>query len=144
MKREDLLLAVLAAAGGRPYQPVQIQKVMFLLDRNVPELITDGEPYGFEPYDYGPFDKQVYKDAEHLSHINLAEITPSPNGRWKRYAASGEGFERGEAILDGLSDEHRSYIEAISQWVRSLGFNQLVKSIYEAYPEMKSNSIFAD
>ena len=144
MKREEMLLAVLAAAGGRPYQPVQIQKVMFLLDRNVPELITDGERYHFEPYDYGPFDKQVYKDAEQLSFFDLVEITHSPNGRWKRYAASGEGWERGRAILDDLPAAHRSYIEAISQWVRSLGFNQLVKSIYEAYPEMKTNSIFAE
>ena len=144
MKREDLLLAALAAAGGHAYQPVQVQKAMFLLDQNVPELITDGECYQFEPYDYGPFDKQVYKDAETLHEWGFAEITSSPNGRWKRYAASGEGLERGEAILNGLSDAHRTYIEAISQWVRSLSFNELVKSIYAVYPDMKKNSIFVD
>ena len=144
MKREDLLLAVLAAAEGRAYQPVQIQKVMFLLDQNVPELITDGDGYNFEPYDYGPFDKQVYKDAETLNSFDFAEITSSPNGRWKRYAASGEGLERGEAILDSLSEAHKNYVCAISEWVRSLGFNQLVKSVYEAYPDMKRNSIFVD
>ena len=144
MKREELLLAVLAAAGGRTYQPVQIQKALFLLDQNVPELITDGERYHFEPYDYGPFDKQVYKDAERWSLFDLVEITSSPNGRWKRYAVSEEGLERGEALLGTLSDDYRVYIEAISEWVRSLGFNELVKSIYAVYPDMKKNSVFVN
>ena len=144
MKREELLLAVLAAARGRAYQPVQIQKAMFLLNQNVPDLITGGDGYNFEPYDYGPFDKQVYKDAETLSGFGLVEVTPAPSGRWKRYAVSGEGLECGEALLQDLSKEHRKYIEDISKWVRSLGFNQLVKSVYDAYPEMKKNSIFAE
>ena len=144
MKREELLLAVLAAARERAYQPVQIQKAMFLLDQNVPEIITDGDRYNFEPYDYGPFDKRVYKDAERWSLFGLAEITPSPNGRWKRYAVSEKGLERGEALLDALSDDYRAYIMAISEWVRSLGFNEVVKSSYTVYPDMKKNSVFVD
>jgi hypothetical protein len=30
----------------------------------------------------------------------------------------------------------------VSDWVRAQSFNSLVKAIYDAYPEMKVNSIF--
>jgi hypothetical protein len=34
------------------------------------------------------------------------------------------------------------YIQRISDWVRVLSFNRLVKSVYEAYPHMRAHSIF--
>ena len=144
MKREDVLLAILAVADGRGYQPVQMQKAMFLLQQNLSGLITEGECYYFEPYDYGPFDKQVYEDAETLSCSDLVEITKSPNGRWKTYAASALGSERGTAVLQTLPKDYQGYISAVSSWVRSLGFNELVKSIYAMYPDMKKNSVFVN
>jgi hypothetical protein len=57
--RQQLLLAILAAAKGRSYSPVQIQKAVFLITRNLPGLVTEGEGIDFHPYDYGPFDSEV-------------------------------------------------------------------------------------
>ena len=52
------------------------------------------------------------------------------------------GVERGRRLLDALGKRDRSYIELISRWVRILTFEQLVKAIYDKYPEMRVNSIF--
>jgi hypothetical protein len=140
MTRDDALLAILAASGGRNYAPAQIQKAVFLITENLPRLVTKGPKYQFEPYDYGPFDRHVYTDCETLAAAGKVEILQGP--RWKYYTATDEGVKRGNEILNSLSEIDRKYIVMVSNWVRSLTFEQLVKSIYQKYPKMKVNSIF--
>ena len=144
MNRRDFVLAILAAAEGRPYTPVQIQKAVFVICDHFPDLIDEGPRFHFEPYDYGPFDSDVYSVASRLEDDGFAEIAPSAYGNWNTYAASDAGIERGETFLAQMNDEAENYVRKISAWVRSLSFTRLVKSIYEAYPKMRANSIFRD
>ena len=66
MERRQLLLAALSPAKGGQYTPVQVQKLIFLLDREASAL-TGGPHYKFVPYDYGPFDSDVYADLRSLA-----------------------------------------------------------------------------
>lgn len=144
MNRNSLVLAILSTAEGRPFTPVQIQKASFLVVKNIPDLVDEGDSFNFEPYDYGPFDVTVYREASALDAEGDAIISPSAGGRWKTYSASPQGVLRGKKILESIPAHHREYIERVSTWVRSLDFGTLVKSIYDAYPEMRVNSIFQD
>jgi uncharacterized protein len=141
MTREDAVLAVLAAAKGKSLSPVQFQKALFLLDRNLPEGVLS-EKFGFTPYDYGPFDASVYRIGESLADRGLASIQMAENARWKYYAATPEGIVDGNSRIANLPENVRKYMEEVVEWVTSLSFGSLVKSIYTAYPEMKENSIF--
>jgi hypothetical protein len=141
MNRRDLVLAILAAADGQSYSPVQIQKAAFLVTRNVPEVVSEGDPFHFVAYDYGPFDRAVYSEAEMLQIQGHAQVNQS-SGRWRTYSTSPVGLSRGREILESLPQPQREYITRVSSWVRSLDFATLVKSIYEAYPDTKANSIF--
>ena len=38
MKKEDLLLVVIAAAEGEPLTPVQLQKSLFMVSKNLREI----------------------------------------------------------------------------------------------------------
>jgi hypothetical protein len=142
MKRRDLVLAALAAADGRPYTPVQIQKALFLISQNVPETVTEAPRFNFVPYDYGPFDQDVYSETEALARGGEAVIAPSGSGRWNTFAASDAGLEHGKQILAAMPERSRKYIIEVSQWVRAKSFSGLVRSIYDAYPSMKAKSIF--
>ena len=142
MNRRDLVLAILAAADGRTFTPVQIQKAVFVICDRVPGIIDDGPGFNFEPYDYGPFDSDVYSELAQLQRSGEAVIAPSGQGNWNTYAATDAGVNRGDTILGGLDDERQGYIIRVSDWVRSLSFTSLVRSIYEAYPQMRANSIF--
>jgi hypothetical protein len=145
VNRRDLVLAILAAANGRSYTPVQIQKAVFVICDQLPHLIDDGPGFNFQPYDYGPFDSDVYSEIATLRHDGAAIIAPSGVGNWNTYAATDAGVDRGDEFLyQVMKEEDRAYIEQISNWVRSLNFATLVKSIYEAYPRMRANSIFKD
>ena len=77
MNPRDLVLAILAAAEGRPYTPVQIQKAIFIICDQFPSLIDAGPGFHFEPYDYGPFDSDVYSELAQLQRSGDAVIAPS-------------------------------------------------------------------
>ena len=140
MNREELVLASLAPGNREVYSPVQVQKLLFILDR-VAYKVTDGPHFNFEPYDYGPFDMAVYEVLGELSEQGLVKITP---GRWNSYNLTASGQEKGMGCLNKLSESYQTYFQSLSDFVMSLSFSELVSSVYKAYPEMKVNSVFRD
>ncbi len=142
MTRSEMLLAILAASQGRPLTPVQIQKAAFLVTRHFPGLIRHGPRYNFTPYDYGPFDQAVYSDVELLARAGEVEITRREGTNWNQYAASDSGIARGTELLGAMRPNEQDYVRRVSAWVRSLSFEDLVRAIYNQYPEMRVNSVF--
>ena len=140
MTRSEILLAGLAAGGeNATYTPVQVQKLFFLLDREAAGVL-DGPHFDFQPYDYGPFDRDVYVELENLSREDLAVVHNT--GRYRLHQLSQYGYQRGNDILDSLAGNARDYIVSVADWVLKLSFQQLVASIYNRYPEMKAKSVF--
>ena len=139
MDRKEFVLAVLASGGcGVRYTPVQVQKLFFLIDKEISDLIG-GCQFNFEPYNYGPFDKGVYDEVDELERQRYVEAFPEQT--WRNYSLSPEGQER-RKLLASLPPEAQDYIKRASEFVRSLSFRQLVLAIYKAFPEMRENSVF--
>jgi hypothetical protein len=143
MNREQFVLAALAPAHGAPHSPVQVQKLLFVLDTNMRNVVG-GPHFNFEPYHYGPFDKDVYAVMGALAAQGLAEIAPEPACRWDTYRLTAQGQQEGESLLQTLPCKARTYVTTISDFVRSLSFAQLVAAVYKAYPDMKINSVFQE
>ena len=143
VKREDWTLLVLAAAGGEPLEPVALQKALFLVAKNVP-ADERRRFYKFRAYDYGPFCANVYSDAEELQAIGLAEIECPTMARHRHYRATPEGIDRANTLRTELRPETTAYLDRMVPWVRSMPFQDLVRAIYKAYPEMRANSVFRD
>jgi len=141
MDKSTVVLAALAPANGATHSPVQVQKLLFLIERNIPSAIN-GPVFDFKPYDYGPFDSAVYQTLDLLNLNGLVETVEEPGRRWKHYRLTPEGQAKGNEAISQLEDKHRQYIHAVSKYVRSLSFTQLVSAIYREYPEMKANSVF--
>ncbi len=140
MKKHEYVLAVLSAGGEQAsFSPVQVQKLFFLLDQEIPKLV-DGPYFDFQPYDFGPFDKNVYGCLDRLEALGLA--TNTHTGRVRLYSLTPDGYKQGNDSLGALSGQAVDFISEISKWVRSLSFSQLVSTIYRQYPDMKENSIF--
>ena len=141
MTKRQIVLAAMAPADGDPHSPVQMQKLLFLLDREAAKLINgpNGPRFKFEPYHYGPFDRDIYKVLEKLDADGL--VTVRSDG-WKRmYALTPKGQKQGDGLFDKLSKPARQYIQDSSSFVRKLDFMQLVSSIYQKYPDMRVNSV---
>ena len=141
MARQDWLLMALARRGGAPINPVQIQKAMFLLDREMANRVRP-DFYHFRPYNYGPFDATIYHDLEDMERRGLIVISGSGRNR-RAFASTPDGLKQGCQLLERLDSPARDYLERVVDWVCSLDFASLVRSIYALYPEFKQNSIFA-
>lgn len=138
MDRKKLVLAALAAAKGHSYSPVQIQKLMFLIDENLSAEL--GKTFSFKPCDYGPYDQAVYRTLDGL--IAEGAAYSDHNGQVRQFGATALGMPAAEQALHSLRPETQQYIISLSQWVRSLSFADLVSAIYKHYPAMKVNSVF--
>ena len=142
MTQRDWTLLVIAAGNGT-LAPVQLQKSLFLLSRNLTcAQLEVSRLYNFEPYDYGPFCSAVYRDAETLEAEGLVHIDGPPMTRFKLYHATDDGQLRAAELRSIASSEAVEYAESVVSTVQRLSFNDLVGAIYEAYPEMKVNSVF--
>lgn len=141
MQRRDWNLLVLTTAGGEALTPVQLQKVLFLIGKNLPEEVSSGF-YDFKPYDYGPFDATVYQDAEELEREKKAYIRSVPGRRWSEYGATPAGVEAAKQIKSELDPRILDYVDRLVEWARSLSFQNLLRAIYKAHPKYKVNSVF--
>jgi uncharacterized protein len=139
MQREELVLAAMAPGGGYRYAPVQVQKLFFLIDRQIPQLV-DGPHFDFQPYHYGPFDRSVYDQLDELALQGLVTIDSTSSPR--TFALTADGVERGNAFFAGLSEPARDFMGRASHFVRTQSFASLVSAIYKAFPEMRANSVF--
>jgi uncharacterized protein YwgA len=142
MDKRDLLLAALSAGGTCEYTPVQVQKLVFLIERNVPVDIG-GPVFDFKAYDYGPFDSTIYDVLRELDAQGLAVSALTSRG-WKKYQLTESGVREGSKLLENLPKRASDYVRNVSTFVRRLNFAELVSAIYKAYPEMKANSVFRD
>ncbi len=145
MTPQDWTLLVIAAASGKPVQPVQLQKALFLISRglNAQQRQTDAF-YEFTPYDYGPFSSDVYRDAEALEESGFVKIVRPPETRYREYSVTATGMERAQELRRSLGAPAAGYLQRVVDFVRALSFNALVSAIYKAYPEMRANSVFQE
>jgi CubicO group peptidase (beta-lactamase class C family) len=140
MENKDVVLLMVDAIGG-VVTPVQLQKSVFLVSTEG----LDGIPaslYDFQPYHYGPFDRQVYTDADRLYQDALVLRTSSRDGAWTDTMIMRDGWESAQKLRKGLPPKTRERIDAIADLVRSKSFPELVKYVYEKFPKYRENSVF--
>jgi hypothetical protein len=141
VERKEYVLACLSAGESKSFSPVQVQKLFFLIDRNVPHLVS-GPHFSFEPYLYGPFDKAVYSELEALVAVGLIRRVSA--GKFSNYVLTDEGAEVGSRFFQELPVAAQHYVRTSVRIVQTLSFRHLVSAIYEAYPDMRKNSVFTD
>lgn len=77
MTRNDVVLTGMTAAGpDTKFDAVQLQKLFFLVDREIPSLIG-GPHFDFRPHHYGPFDRAVYDALDSLLDSGDASVDAS-------------------------------------------------------------------
>ena len=139
--RQEWLLLALAHRNGQPMTPVQIQKAMFLMGMEAKQLVGPGF-YKFVPYNYGPFDGNVYHDLDGLAARGLVTGDSFPVRTWKTYAVTPAGLAEAARAKTTANKNALAYLARVVDWVSSMSFPQLVRAIYAKYPAFKANSVF--
>ena len=75
LNRRDFLLLFIGLPGDRyGLDRIRIMKGMFLFAES--GFPKPGERYEFQPYDWGPFSRDVYQDLEALQVAGLVAVSP--------------------------------------------------------------------
>ncbi len=142
MDRRHWPLLVIDQAGPVGLSPVQLQKILFLIGKNLPDEVGT-DYYEFVPYNYGPFDQQVYADADSLIRSELVQSVQVSGRNWAYYTITSGGHDLAGYVRENeISERMSQYIATVVKWVQSLSFAQLLSAIYRAYPEYKAKSVF--
>jgi DNA-binding PadR family transcriptional regulator len=137
LSQDDVMLLIAdGASGGYPLDPIRLMKGGFI----VSEIGVEAwRPlFNFHPYHYGPFDSSVYGAVDRLVAGGLLAATPV--GGYNTYAVTDTGHRRA-ADLEGLIGERAAgWLRRIGRYVTSRSFTDLLKEIYERYPDFAVNS----
>lgn len=141
--RQDWLL--LFIVGTEHYDSwvdrIRLMKGMFLFQEE-----GDAPPevdYDFQPYDYGPFTREVYEDLEELSR--QGQIIEARDG--KSYRATADGCSRIDDLVShslGLDPPAVEYLQNLRVELGDLSFRHLLKRVYDAHPESAARSVAKD
>ena len=138
-EREKILLELIYfGVEGKPsyMEPVQIMKAMFLIKQE----LNLSDFYEFKPYLYGPCSFEVYSDLLKFENARLIDKMLSLWG-WRRYRITPKGRIEAERYLQEESQEVKIKILEIKKIVLSKSFLELLRYVYEEYPEYAKNSI---
>jgi len=141
MARANWPLLALAKSPDRCLTPVQVQKTLFLLGKREGTAVGS-HYYKFVPYSYGPFSTDVYRDLDALVFHGFVEAVPAESQRWAEYRITKSGLAAAKKAESATPKKAKEYLERVAPWARSLTFSQLVRAVYEAYPEYRANSVF--
>ncbi|MBK9344659.1 MAG: hypothetical protein IPN07_16850 [Dehalococcoidia bacterium] len=132
--RQDWLLNFVAGTGPDAgwVDKLQIMKGMFLFQ-------NEGKPpaevnYRFQPYDYGPFTTEVYRDLDIL--VGAGVVQPSLDGKSFRVTPAGAA-SLGRVLYER---EQAQRLQELRSEVTQLSFRALLKRVYEAHPEFATKS----
>lgn len=135
-----LLLFVAYDGAPEGLDPVRVQKGMFLFAKE--GGVPDKEQYTFEPYNYGPMSKAIYRDLDRLVSDDFLEAHEVRGQTWSRYTPSNRGIEQAHKLIHSLDPVPGRKLYAIKQQVASQTFEELLEDVYEAYPDYAEKSVF--
>jgi|SRR3989338_1893286 len=142
-EKQNIILSVLyllEKIWGRTY----LQKFLYLLNREV----FNEKLFDYEPYKYGPFCSDINEDLADLENEGLIEEIPELT-RGLETAYTYSLTEKGKSITEDIFNKKlnasmRSKLIEYTNKFRHYTPTELLKYVYEKYPEVTENSEFED
>lgn len=142
-QRKDTLIVLIACADDQGLSPLQIQKSLFLLAQSgLPGMPSPF--YAFRPYNYGPFDADIYRDVDLLISEGLVAETHIAGQSWSKYTITVKGRAVASEMQNQMDNRLLSHLREIVEWIKPLSFTDILRVIYAKYPAFAVNSVFQD
>ena len=164
----DLILLLLAAptnwqqATNRINGITRLEKLLFLIDKECPNLHPLANAFEFIPYHYGPYSKEIYEAVELLEEAGLLEEhrkINDPELDWAEELLYSDmtteiSYERqfiltddGKSVADYLSHSHphlQPQLSKIKDRYAGLTLHDLIFHVYTDYPASTEKSVIRD
>lgn len=150
-KRTDVLLLLLHIVGDI-FGRTKLVKLLFVTGKETNASQAVPDYFAHFAYNYGPFDDVIFRDVEALARLGLIDTRPpralppgqrqvdavyrlTPKG--KKFAAA---LARAQETAPGLVQE----LSEIARKYGRLSLDDLVRYVYETYPESTTKSLIRD
>jgi len=168
IETDDVVVLLCGAPGGP--QPrgslegvTRLEKLIFLLERETPVRTWLTEVADFRSDRFGPFSAEIYKAVDSLWAYGLLEdsarFADDAEDRWETVNVVGKDVdefttrtfkltERGlryyDALIAELPDNAETVLQTFKDRFARLPLRQLVRYVYERYPEYTDKSEIRD
>jgi uncharacterized protein len=139
--RRDWVLVFIGAptTGSFRTDQIRVMKGLFLLSKEGPSELRD--LYTFAPYDYGPFDREVYHDLDLLEIEGLIDAAVVTGSKRRIFRMTPRGEERCAEIRASASPTAIKAIDEVKELVSSMSFMGLLRYVYGRHPDFAVASI---
>jgi hypothetical protein len=166
LETDDAVVLVLgpgtdSTSAGRLNGVTRLEKLVFLLEReqDLGKLITDAAQY--ESHNFGPFSKKVYEAVDVLEAAGLLRrrtvSAGSAEDSWesqdvlgsedvaqyaeRQFELTDDGMRYYRALLSELPKGTERDLRSFKQAFGAMSLRQLLRYVYERYPEFTDKSI---
>lgn len=140
----DVILALLGAIPDRPIiNKLGLMKEAFLLEKESALAIgLSLDSLRFVPYKQGPFSRDVSDALEELARLGV--VTVEHLGRQQKISLTPEGKAVARTVLQRLGDGPAKNLAYKRRAWDQLGYNGILRKVYEEYPAYTSESEIVD
>ena len=140
LDRQDVVLLIAAGAEGNyPLDPIRLMKGCFLVSQRGKAAWRS--LFDFRPYDYGPFDSDVYRSRDALVSRGMLEVRRQ--GRYGSYMLTDAGREKVASLRNQIGEQSSDWFAQIGRYVTSRSFNDLLDEVYAAFPDFATRSVYS-
>lgn len=142
IKNEELLILYLylpSFGNKKIIDPIRIMKGIFLICKEIEEF---KDRYMFEPYLYGPCSFEIYSDLRQLITKGIVQEHTQEIHYWSLYSLTDAGEEIAQQIVKQIPKKALNEISDVKQTITKLSFIELLRFIYQKYPDYAQKSIF--
>ncbi len=140
LDRKNWLVLALAYAEPSGLSSMGLQKTLFLIGTNLPEVGNDY--YKFEAGPYGPYAKVIFQDADLLMNKGLVFTRASdpqyPDVQDYRVTPTGNAMRYGMRV----SPTARVYLRILLDWVNSSSSTRVNQAVLAAFPKYGPHRVF--
>lgn len=157
----DFLLIMLRRCGA-VWGKLRWQKTIFLGGKETSAASLLPGFYPFAAYNFGPFEDGVERDTASLEQVGLVDRSPPPTRRSRRgqvavgldgpqvdhvYKLTPRGERLADALIETARREHPELlaeIDRVAARVQSMNTDELLRYVYEKYPDYTTASLIRD
>lgn len=167
---DDVIVLLLGCPTAKPELKnklsgiTRLEKIVFLIEKETSLAELLDEDAKFVPYNFGPFSATVYQAVDALSGYGLLEdsrsIADNTEDSWEQISVIGvrcpdpyatrdfklteKGMRYYLALTEEVSKEQIDELTNLKEHFGSIPLRQLVRYVYQKYPEMTEISIIRD
>jgi hypothetical protein len=137
LTKQDWILLLLRE---KPMDRIRLMKALFLIWHRSGRTLAGF--YDFLPYMYGPCSFDLYRELENAQRLQLISQAPHPIDRWADYFLTLRGSRAAAAaVLKIDSKAWENIIRSVASEVTKVGFQELLRRVYEEAPDFAENSV---